>query len=372
MNVLSLQPFFGGSHRSFSDGLIRHSRHQWTVLSLPDRHWKWRMRHAPLEFAKEIRKLQLQGQRWDAIFCTDMLDVATLKGLADLPPVPITVYFHENQFTYPSRPHPERAAAPAESDRHFAFTNFTTLMAADQVWFNSQFNLDTTLSGAKKLLNRFPDYRPVDQLELIRAKASVQTPGVEACEPFSRGTKGQGTPPVITWAARWEHDKRPDQLAAFLKSLVKHGINFRVNVIGQSYRKQPEAFAQIKHAFAEHIDAWGYQTPERYQEVLNKTDVILSTADHEFFGISIVEAIARGALPLLPNRLAYPEVVGALCGTDAEKFLYKDIPDAIAKLQSLKKTPVENRQQLAKRCREVFGWKVRAAAMDEALPQEAV
>ena len=70
MKILSLQPFFGGSHRNFSDGWIENSQHDWTVLSLPDRTWKWRMRHAPLEFARELEALKSQGQSWDCLLYT--------------------------------------------------------------------------------------------------------------------------------------------------------------------------------------------------------------------------------------------------------------------------------------------------------------
>ena len=258
MNVLSLQPFFGGSHRNFSDGWVKHSRHRWTVLSLPDRHWKWRMRHAPLKFASQINQLQSQGKQWDAIFCTDMLDLATLKGITDLYPIPITVYFHENQFAYPNR-----SDSSSKTDLHLAFTNFTTMVAADHVWFNSQFNLDTTLGGTKEMLNCFPDFQPLDQLDQIADKSSVQMPGVEIDSGITSAPKDNDYPVVITWAARWEHDKGPEQLETFLHELDKHNIDFRINVVGQSFRQQPAAFDRIKNEFGGRIDAWGFQTSQR-------------------------------------------------------------------------------------------------------------
>jgi len=359
MKILSLQPFFGGSHRSFNDGWIEHSQHDWMVLALPDRNWKWRMRHASLEFAREFANLKSQGKSWDAIISTDMLDVATFKGIADVGNTPLTMYFHENQFAYPIKDE-------SRSVLHFAFTNFTSMVAADRVIFNSQFNMDSTLDGALGVLKRFPDYQPLERLDEIRNKSFVQYPGVTisseppVAKPFS-------APIVITWAARWEHDKGPDQLESFLQRLAEASIDFRINIVGASYRLQPPVFERIKQTFGDRIDAWGFQSRQRYLEILDATDVIFSTADHEFFGLSVVEAITRGALPLLPNRLAYPEVIGSITAGDAQRFLYNDFDDAIEKLKSFGSLPIEIKETMPSNCRQLYRWQTRAAALDDAI-----
>ena len=43
--------------------------------------------------------------------------------------------------------------------------------------------------------------------------------------------------------------------------------------------------------------------------MLKSMDVVISTAEHEFFGIAVCEAIWAGAVPVLPRRLSYPELV---------------------------------------------------------------
>ena len=44
--ILYLEPFDGGSHAAFTRTLTGGLDYDWTVLTLPGRHWKWRMRGA--------------------------------------------------------------------------------------------------------------------------------------------------------------------------------------------------------------------------------------------------------------------------------------------------------------------------------------
>jgi len=366
MRILALEPYYGGSHRVFLDEWIRRSQHRWELLTLPAHHWKWRMRHAPLWFAEEVRRLWAAGSRWDMVFCSDMLDLAQLRGLVspDVAPLPCLVYFHENQLTYPTR-------CGGERDLHFAFTNFTTAVAADRVWFNSQFHRRSFLTAVRRWLTAMPDHIPRAQLAAVETKSSVESPGVDVAD--RRRLPSPDSSLRIAWAARWEHDKNPKTFFDALRTLQQWGVDFRLTVCGQRFREVPHEFAAARAELASHIDHWG-PVPSRaeYLDCLSRADVFVSTALHEFFGLAVMESIALGLFPLLPERLSYPELLGLDRDPAAQSFFYDGTPSHLARrLAELSRAPrglTSSRQEhiLASATR-TYHWSHRAAAMDAAL-----
>lgn len=303
MRILALEPYYGGSHQAFLDGWSAASEHDWTLLTLPAYKWKWRMRHAAVTFAQQVSNRLAQGARWDCLWCSDMLNLAEFKGLtpAAVRDLPTVAYFHENQLTYPVR-------FASERDYQFAMTNMTTALAADSVWFNSSFHRDSFLAELDVFLRRMPDHQPTDAAERIGAKARICPPGVRR---VTGPNKERAGPIRILWAARWEHDKNPDDFFSALDVLESQGVEFRLTVIGEQFRESPKVFAEARQRFAHRIDRWGYQDSRAaYEAALLEADVFVSTAQHEFFGLSAVEATLAGAYPLLPRRLAYPEIFG--------------------------------------------------------------
>ncbi len=341
MRVLALNPYHGGSHRAFLEGWSEHSRHTFTALTLPPRYWKWRMRHAPIAFARQIEQLAVKGGCWDVLFCTDMLNLAECAGLlpSAVSALPRVAYFHENQLTYPLE-EPE-----SERDAHLVITNLTTALAADEVWFNSAFHRDDFLAALPKFLRKMPDHRPLEVVEQIRKKSAVHPPGIDAFG--ARGPREPG-PLRILWAARWEADKNPDDFFTAVERLDEASHDFRLSVLGQSAQTTLSCFERARKRFADRIDAWGYlESDSAYRAALSRADVVVSTALHEFFGLSVVEAVAAGALPLVPDRLAYPEVFRGRA-----EFLYDGTTSALtARLKELA-TEIERSGAL---CRESVG-----------------
>jgi len=323
MKILAVEPYYGGSHKVFGDGLLRELPHEAELLTLPAQHWKWRMRLAAPYFAGLLRE---RDETYDAIFCSSLLDVAAFRGL--LPPhlaaLPHLVYFHENQFAYPVQ-------VEAERDIHFALTNLTTALAADKVAFNSRYNLESFLAGAKDLLARMPDMTLPGWEDAFRAKAVVLYPGmdftgVDAAPP----NEPDNGPPVVLWNHRWEHDKDPEFFFRTLLSLAEQEIDFRLIVVGQSFRSQPPIFAEAAERLASRVIHFGYaQERGEYHRLLRQADVVVSTARHEFYGMSVLEAVRAGCRPLVPDRLSYQELF-------LGQFRYQDEEFAQALCQSLK------------------------------------
>ncbi len=98
MRGLFVEPFYGGSHRTFLDGLIAHAGHEIVPLTLPEGEWRRRMRRGAQELAAMAG--EVPGD-FDYLVATDMLDLPAFLALTRprFSATPILLYMHENQFT---------------------------------------------------------------------------------------------------------------------------------------------------------------------------------------------------------------------------------------------------------------------------------
>jgi glycosyltransferase involved in cell wall biosynthesis len=176
------------------------------------------------------------------------------------------------------------------------------------VVFNSGWNRDSCLDGIQGLLTKMPDAVPRGVVAHIAAKSRVLPVPLETGW-FTAGTgTARNQPLTIVWNHRWEYDKGPERLLAAMGQLQQAGMDFRVHVIGQQFRRQPAEFAAMQASFGSYIGNWGIvQEVGDYRHLLQQSDIVLSTALHEFQGIAVQEAVASGCIPLVPDRLSYPE-----------------------------------------------------------------
>jgi len=207
----------------------------------------------------------------------------------------------------------------------------TTALASDSVAFNSRYNLESFLQGIDDLLKKSYDLKLDDPGNAIRARSRVIPPGIDFSAIDAAGDSRSEDAPVILWNHRWEHDKNPDLFFTTLFDLERRGVDFRLVVLGESFRAYPAVFDEARERLRlrERILHFGYVKSRReYASWLKRCDIAVSTAGHEFFGISVIEAVRAGCRPLLPRRLSYPELF-------PEEFLYDDEDFACRLMQEL-------------------------------------
>lgn len=321
MRVLLLSAYDAGSHRYWRRGLADMlPAWEWRSLTLPPRHFSWRVRGNPLHWAlRERARLECQP---DLLVATSMVDLATLRGLVpSLAAVPTLLYFHENQFAYPQG-----------RGRHglleAQMVSLYGALAADQLAFNSAYNRDSFLAGVDELLARLPDYAPREAVEhLTRRSVVLPVPLLSGSDRAASAgcwpkVLGPGEPPLrLVWPGRLEYDKGGEGLERILARLEASDLDYHLALVGQEFRQLPAVFGRIREHYGHRLVHFGWlERVADYHRLLAEADMVLGTALHEFQGVAVMEAVARGCVPVLPARLAYPELYPA-------EFLYDSRPD---------------------------------------------
>lgn len=334
--ILLLSGYDAASHRYWRELLANQlTEFEWTQIALPDRFFSWRMKGNSLSFAFEHKALLTQ--EYDCLIVTSMVDLTTLRGfIPTLAQLPTLLYFHENQFAYPLS-NDKRASFEQQNQVNFQLSSIYSLLCADRILFNSQFNRTSFYSGADALLLKLPDGIAPDLLDGAKANSRVLSVPIKQ-KLFCNSSRIKQTitskkPLAIVWNHRWEHDKQPEVLFDALKKLKAANYSFKLHVLGQSFRNEPGCFELAKVIFKDEIVSWGFQEKMQYHKILATADIIISTALHDFQGISLLEGIASGCLAIAPDRVVYPEYIekeqlySLTDGVDESESLYNKLVD---------------------------------------------
>ena len=97
--------------------------------------------------------------------------------------------------------------------------------------------------------------------------------------------------------------------------------------------KGPEAFHAIRDLCLPHMPEWQFirtkdvcKTKQEYYDLLRRSKIAVSCAHQETWGIAQQEALFRGCIPIVPDRLSYQELYPPV-------FRYQDPPEAAALIQ---------------------------------------
>lgn len=345
MNPLKLvicDPYHRGSHKQFAETvaeMCREDGFEVELLTMRGKHWKWRMQGAAAWFND-----RLVSTPADVILTSDMADVSRLRGLLPSPlrNTRIIQYFHENQLTFPWPDHDPDLEQ--RIDRTYGMTNVMSALAADEVWFNSHFHRNSFLEAAVELVAEMPDGKfSLEQLKGSQVRylpVNLKRMGNLTPEQIHRPLH---KPLRIVWNHRWTRDKGADRFVATLHALRAESIPFELALMGLGLSSSE--WDEELNTFSDQIQfRQPASSPSEYSHWLAWADLMFHDPRQEFFGISVVEAMHHGVLPIVPHHGPYPELLGDI------KIPSKNDNDLASLMFTLSHVDISNlRSQLVRR-----------------------
>ena len=333
--ILLVEPWFAGSHRAWAEGLVAHSRHSITLLTETPTGWRDTFDRAAPRLASRVQATP------DVVLASSMMDLGLFLDEAGLDEVPTVLYLHENQLTY------DRATP----DLIRGATNWASAHRADIAVFNSRFHLDD-----------FHDALPLVEPDAARiaghrAASQVIPVGIHLADFL--GPELRDAQPTIVWNHRWEADKNPAEFVAALEAVSN--LSFRLVLLGEG-AESTHHLRRLDEVLADRITHAGHVPRGAYTSWLRRSDIVVSTAHQEFLGIAVIEALAAGNIPVVPNRLAYPEVLG----DELAECLYE--PGELAEALRVAITNRDRRERVrpvARARAEQFDWKTVVGRYDD-------
>jgi hypothetical protein len=306
LDILALEPFYGGVRRAMLSTVTRCSRHRWTILKLPPRRMERRLAAAATWFAEQLGR-HFSGHL-DVLFSSDAMNLADLYRLVpELASRPSVVYFHENSL--PPMNAPE--GVPHE------LVNLNTAMAASEIWFNSLFHQTTFLARGAALVSRHPELTSRDPMAALSAKAHLVPP------PLDLGYVAEVKTVFPTPARRADtifvetRDADVKLLNWALEIVHASGRKFRLLTVGPT--KQLSS-AWDRHTFRE-IDE-----PAQVVGML-ESNILVSVKPKATSDYLCVRGLLSGCRPVVPADGVYPELIpGPLQATS----LYRIDPNDLA------------------------------------------
>lgn len=303
MNILFLEPFLGGSHKAFLEGLKERSRQTIIPVTMTDRHWRWRMNGGSVTLASKSNEVV---EKIDLVLASSMTNLPAFIALTNprFAHIPMVMYMHENQLTIP-------VPDGSERDQTFAYINYLSALSAQKLIFSSTFHYRSFMSELPLFLKGFADYSHEDSIGIIESKSIVMHPGLNLKEhDKTPDYRVDNERPVVLWNQRWEFDKNPAMFFRVMNRLDDSGCEFDLILAGDQLHEKPPEFKQIWKRYGKRILHYGYADNfELYSKLLHTGNIVVSTATYEFFCLAIMEAVYCGCHPFLPNGLTYPELV---------------------------------------------------------------
>ncbi len=292
LNILLIEPFYGGFRRQVLDVFRRHTRHRVRILKLPARRPERRLQVAANWFAQQI---DLHGMavgegaarsaKPDVVLTTEMLDLGDLlKQVPALAKLPVVAWFLDHQLDI------------ATPDSPLRLCNFNTAMAATEVWFASGFACEYIIESARRQIRQNPEMPRTDPDVSIRPKSRIMPPPVslDGLGPHA-GIRGLSRRAVLVDSFRAD----AELLNRMLLRMARRGEKFEVCHVGPAGVLDGE----VPHRNIETRDEPGVA------KAVAECGLYLSTRRSACFDPTGIAAMANGAWPIVPDDGFYAELL---------------------------------------------------------------
>ncbi len=306
LDILALEPFYGGVRKAMLETVMRCSRHRWTLLKLPPRRIERRLSAAAHWFSEQLSRHW--AGRLDLLFTSEALNLADLIRLVPyLERKPSVVYFHNNQLQDPDGP---------QTNAAHDLVNLNTAQSALELWFNSEFHLNLFAYRAAAMVERHSELSSRNPVPEMLAKSRVMPP------PFDLHLAStiQMTTPVKRQKRTIfvnTRDAEMELLNLGLTTLAMRGERFTLMTVGP-LEKLSNSFVRVPIDEGDEVA----QTT-----ALLKADIFLSTQRWAPIDLFAVRAMTAGCWPVLPEDGVYTEMI-------PKKFrnscLFDSTPDSMA------------------------------------------
>jgi len=288
LDILALEPFYGGGRRNMLETLVHYSKHRWTVLKLPPRRIERRLTAAAHWFAEQLTRHWVG--RVDLLFTSEAMNLADLYRLMpQLMKKPSVVYFHDNQLPHPS----------STSDSPLEMANLNTATAATEIWFNSMFHLRDFLARASALVNRHPELLSHNPMPSLNGKSHLMRPPVDFTpiqEALMRSGQVARKKRGIFVDTR---DANVQLLNAALGTILRRGEKLDLTTVGpvEDLDQTLSRTTLPENDEAAHVKA------------MLASGIFLSTKNAPAADYRGIRAMAAGCWPIVPATGVYPELI---------------------------------------------------------------
>lgn len=160
--------------------------------------------------------------------------------------------------------------------------------------------IDCAIGVSEAIRQRIIDLTsiPAERVRYIPYGVRLLSPS--QIDELTRPSAGPDQPLRIAYVGRLvEFQKRIMDFVPLAEQLVKNGISFELNFIGEGSARSDLEAAFKRAGVEQHIKMWGWLRPAEVRQQQLRFDVFALLSDHEGLPVALLEAMSHGLVPIV-------------------------------------------------------------------------